>query len=216
MPAFDAVLFDVDGTLLHSRPGILHTFAYAFRQMGLDPANIDCSRYLGPPLRWSFAQHFATEAEVERAVNLYRTRYAETGMHECTPYPGVAGMLAALKDAGLFLATATCKPVEVVRPILAEQGLAPYFDLIGGASMDASVDTKTAVIRRDLADGRLRGARVLMVGDRQDDLQGAAACGLPAAGVLYGYGTRAELEACGPRFLAGDCAALTRWILGPT
>lgn len=216
MPAFDAVLFDVDGTLLHSRPGILHTFAYAFRQMGLDPANIDCSRYLGPPLRWSFAQHFATEAEVERAVNLYRTRYAETGMHECAPYPGVAGMLAALKDAGLFLATATCKPVEVVRPILAEQGLAPYFDLIGGASMDASVDTKTAVIRRDLADGRLRGARVLMVGDRQDDLQGAAACGLPAAGVLYGYGTRAELEACGPRFLAGDCAALTRWILGPT
>ena len=216
MPAFDAVLFDVDGTLLHSRPGILHTFAYAFRQMGLDPANIDCSRYLGPPLRWSFAQHFATEAEVERAVNLYRTRYAETGMHECAPYPGVAGMLAALKDAGLFLATATCKPVEVVRPILAEQGLTPYFDLIGGASMDASVDTKTAVIRRDLADGRLRGARVLMVGDRQDDLQGAAACGLPAAGVLYGYGTRAELEACGPRFLAGDCAALTRWILGPT
>lgn len=216
MPAFDAVLFDVDGTLLHSRPGILHTFAYAFRQMGLDPANIDCSRYLGPPLRWSFAQHFATEAEVERAVNLYRTRYAETGMHECAPYPGVAGMLAALKDAGLFLATATCKPVEVVRPILAEQGLAPYFDLIGGASMDASVDTKTAVIRRDLADGRLRGARVLMVGDRQDDLQGAAACSLPAAGVLYGYGTRAELEACGPRFLAGDCAALTRWILGPT
>lgn len=216
MPAFDAVLFDVDGTLLHSRPGILNTFAYAFRQMGLDPANIDCSRYLGPPLRWSFAQHFATEAEVERAVTFYRTRYAEAGMHECAPYPGVADMLAALKAAGLFLATATCKPVKVVRPILAEQGLAPYFDLIGGASMDTSVDTKTAVIRRDLADERLRGARVLMVGDRQDDLQGAAVCGLPAAGVLYGYGTRAELEACAPRFLAGDCAALTRWILSPT
>ena len=64
MRAFDAVLFDVDGTLLHSRPGILNTFAYAFRQMGLDPAQIDCTRYLGPPLRWSFAQHFSTEAEV--------------------------------------------------------------------------------------------------------------------------------------------------------
>lgn len=215
MPAFDAVLFDVDGTLLHSRPGILHTFAYAFRQMGLDPANIDCSRYLGPPLRWSFAQHFATEAEVERAVNLYRTRYAETGMHECAPYPGVAGMLAALKDAGLFLATATCKPVEVVRPILAEQGLAPYFDLIGGASMDASVDTKTAVIRKDLEDPRLDHKRILMVGDRRDDMQGAADCNLPAAAVLYGYGSREELEPWHPVTMAPDPAALGDFILQP-
>ena len=80
--------------------------------------------------------------------------------------------------------------------------------------MDASVDTKTAVIAQVLTDPRLTGRRVLMVGDRQDDLLGAADCGLPAAGVLYGYGSRAELEACGPRFLAGDCAELTAWILG--
>ncbi len=214
MRAFDAVLFDVDGTLLHSRPGILNTFAYAFRQMGLDPAQIDCTRYLGPPLRWSFAQHFSTEAEVERAVDFYRTRYAQVGMHECAPFPGVAPMLAALQQAGLYLATATCKPVEVVTPILEERGLLPYFDRVGGASMDASVDTKTAVIAQVLTDPRLAGRRVLMVGDRQDDLLGAADCGLPAAGVLYGYGSRAELEACGPRFLAGDCAELTAWILG--
>lgn len=214
VPAFDAVLFDVDGTLLHSRPGILHTFAYAFRRMGLDPAGIDCTRYLGPPLRWSFAQHFSGEAEIERAVELYRTRYAAVGMHECAPFPGVVPMLEQLRAAGVFLATATCKPVDVLRPILAEQGLAGYFDLIGGASLDKSVDTKADVIRRDLADARLGGKRILMVGDRQDDLLGAAACGLPAAGVLYGYGPRAELEACGPQFLAADCAELTRFILG--
>ena len=62
MQRYDAVLFDVDGTLIHSRPGIFNCFAYAFRKMGLDPDAIDCSRYLGPPLRWSFAQHFATDA----------------------------------------------------------------------------------------------------------------------------------------------------------
>ena len=66
MPRYDAVLFDVDGTLIHSRPGIENSFAYAFAQMGLDPAQIDVSRYLGPPLRWSFAQHFSHEADVER------------------------------------------------------------------------------------------------------------------------------------------------------
>ena len=142
MPRYDAVLFDVDGTLIHSRPGIENTFAYAFRQMGVDPEGIDLSRYLGPPLRWSFAQHFPKEADVERAVEFYRERYARLGMHECSLFPGVKELLAGLKAAGLFLATATSKPRDVVLPILEEQGILPYFDLVGGASMDKSVDTK--------------------------------------------------------------------------
>lgn len=213
MPRYDAVLFDVDGTLIHSRPGIEHTFAYTFRQMGLDPSSIDLSRYLGPPLRWSFAQHFAAEADVERAVDIYRGRYAQTGMHECSLFPGVKQMLSRLKSAGLLLATATSKPQAVVGPILEEQGIRQYFDLVGGASMDKSVDTKAAVIRQDLTDPRLAGKRILMVGDRRDDLQGAAECGLPAAAVLYGYGTRGELEPWRPVFLAPDTAALADYIL---
>ena len=161
MLRYDAVLFDVDGTLLHTRPGIEASFAHAFRQMGLDPAGIDLGAYLGPPLRWSFGRHFADPADVERAVEAYRAHYAAVGSHLCRPYPGVAGLLACLREAGVFLATATSKPVEVVTPILREQGLAEAFDLIGGASMDASVDTKTAVIRAVLADERLAGKRVL-------------------------------------------------------
>lgn len=213
MPLYDAVLFDVDGTLLHSRPGILDTFSYAFRMMGLDPSGMDLGRYLGPPLRQSFAEHFASDDDVERAVSFYRTRYAQRGMHMCAPFPGVPDMLRTLRQAGLFLATATSKPTAVVTPILEEQGIAHCFDRIGGASMDKSVDTKTAVIRSVLADPRLAGKRILMVGDRQDDMQGAADCGIPAAGVLYGYGSREELSAWNPVFLASDCAELTRYIL---
>ena len=215
MPRYDAVLFDVDGTLLHSRPGIEHTFSYAFRQMGLDPAGIDISRYLGPPLRWSFAQHFTAEADVERAVNLYRERYAEVGMHECTPYAGVKELLERLYNAGILLATATSKPRDVVLPILEEQGLRRYFAIVGGASMDKSVDTKTAVIRKDLEDPRLDHKRILMVGDRRDDMQGAADCNLPAAAVLYGYGSREELEPWHPVTMAPDPTALGDFILQP-
>ena len=214
MQRYDAVLFDVDGTLIHSRPGIFNCFAYAFRQMGLDPDTIDCSRYLGPPLRWSFAQHFATDAEVERAVELYRSQYEKMGRHECSLFPGVRQMLDTLKDAGLYMATATCKPVEVVMPILEEQGLMPYFDRVGGASMDESVDNKTDVIRLVLQDPRLAGKRILMVGDRQDDMQGAANNKLPAAAVTYGYGSREELTPWHPVLLADSCGELTRYILG--
>ena len=213
MPAYDAVLFDVDGTLLHSRPGIIDTFSYAFRAMGLDPSGMDLGRYLGPPLRQSFAEHFADEKDVERAVEFYRVRYAERGMHMCAPFPGVVDMLKALHNAGIFLATATSKPTEVVTPILHEQGIAGFFDHIGGASMDKSVDTKTAVIRSVLADSRLKNRKILMVGDRRDDMQGAADCGIPAVGVLYGYGSREELEAWHPVALVSDCTELTKYIL---
>ena len=213
MPRYDAVLFDVDGTLIHSRPGIENSFAYAFAEMGLDPAQIDLSRYLGPPLRWSFGQPFSDEADIERAVEIYRDRYARLGMHECSLFPGVRQLLERLRAAGVRLATATSKPREVVLPILEEQDILRYFDLVGGASMDKSVDTKTAVIRQDLTDPNFSTGRVLMVGDRRDDMQGAADCGLPAAAVLYGYGSREELEAWNPVYLAPDCAALADFIL---
>lgn len=214
MIRYDAVLFDVDGTLIHSQPGIVESFSHTFRTMGLDPAAIDLTRYLGPPLRWSFAQHFDGDAAVERAVAVYRAYYAEVGMHHCTVYPGVVEMLTRLRDAGVFLATATSKPATVAAGILQEKGLTPYFDLLGGASMDKSVDTKTAVIRQDLQDPRLAGKRILMVGDRADDMRGAADCRLPAAGVLYGYGSREELQAFAPVYLAQDCAALADYLLG--
>ena len=123
-------------------------------------------------------------------------------------FPGAAEMLHRLKEAGFVLCTATSKPTQVVTPILKEQGLAPYFDFIGGASMDESRDTKTEVVRYVLEQPCVKGKRVLMVGDRNDDMRGAADCGLDAAGALYGYGSREELEPFHPVFLAESCAAL--------
>lgn len=213
MAKFDAVLFDVDGTLIHSSPGILATMEYTFSQMGIDPATVDLTRYLGPPLRRSFSEHFSDEASVERMVEIYRRQYHKVGQHLCGLFPGVTEMLAQLRRAGVRLYTATSKPTVTVTPILQEQGIADAFDFIGGASEDSSVDTKTAVMRLVLARPELQNARVLMVGDRHDDMRGAADCGVPAAAVLYGYGSRRELEPFQPVLLAETCAQLTAYIL---
>ena len=144
---YDAILFDVDGTLIDSAPGIIHTLQEVFCTMGVDVSGINLRRYLGPPLRKSFGEHFTDPALIEKATDLYRTSYAVKGSHECAVFPGVLQMLQTLKQAGFILCTATSKPTKVVTPILEEQGLAQYFDFIGGASMDESRDTKTEVVR---------------------------------------------------------------------
>jgi len=212
---YDAILFDVDGTLIDSAPGILNTMEEVFKKMGVTIARSELNRYIGPPLRQSFAEHFSDSAKVEEAAELYRASYAVKGSHECAVYPGVIEMLRRLKDAGLTVCTATCKPTKVVIPILEEQGLASYFAFVGGASMDESRDTKTDVIRHVLEQPVMQGKRVLMVGDRRDDMQGAANCKLDTAAVLYGYGSREELAPFAPTFMAEDCEKLTDWILRP-
>ena len=214
MPRFDAVLFDVDGTLIHSSPGILATLEHTFRAVGIDPAGVDLRRYLGPPLRRSFAEHAAGEEQVEHMVEVYREHYHTVGQHMCQVFPGVTAMLQQLRGMGIKLYTATSKPTPVVTPILHEQGLYDYFDFVGGASVDKSVDTKTAVMRLVLARPELQGARVLMVGDRADDMRGAADCGVPAAAVLYGYGSPQELEPFKPVCMAQTCRQLTAYISG--
>lgn len=216
MQHYDVILFDVDGTLIDSAPGILNTLEEVFRKMNVDITGVDLRRYLGPPLRKTFAEHFTDPAKVEEAAGLYRASYAVKGSHECRVFPGAAEMLRRLKEAGFVLCTATSKPTQVVTPILKEQGLAPYFDFIGGASMDESRDTKTEVVRYVLKQPCVKGKRVLMVGDRNDDMRGAADCGLDAAGALYGYGSREELEPFHPVILAKDCADLADQILHRT
>ena len=199
---YDVILFDVDGTLIDSAPGILNTLEEVFHKMNVDP-----------PLRKSFGEHFSDPEKIEKATELYRASYAAKGSHEGNAYPGAAEMLRRLKEAGYVLCTATSKPTKVVTPILEEQGLAPYFDFIGGASMDESRDTKTEVVRYVLEQPCAKGKRVLMVGDRNDDMRGAADCHLDAAAALYGYGSREELEPFHPVFYAESCAALADALL---
>ncbi len=208
----DAVLFDLDGTLIHSAPGILESFKYAFWQFGVVMNEDQLRPFMGPPLRQSFAGVLAPE-EVERAVRLYRDYYAIHGQEGCCVFPGVPQMLAALRKAGCTLCIATSKAREVALQVLAHYGLLDAFDYVGGASMDASLDTKTAVLAHVLARPGLQGKQAVMVGDRDNDMQGAADCALPAVAAAWGYAAPGELEAWHPAYLAPDVPALQAWLL---
>ena len=204
MQHYDVILFDVDGTLIDSAPGILNTLEEVFTKMGVDVTHMNLRRYLGPPLRKSFGEHFSDPAKIEEATELYRESYREKGSHEGTAYPGAAEMLRRLKEAGFVLCTATSKPTVVVTPILEEQGLAPYFDFIGGASMDEARVNKDDVIRYVLEENCISEEEkpsVIMVGDREHDVYGAKKTGLSVIGVLYGYGSREELQSAGADYL---------------
>ena len=212
MQTFDAVLFDLAGTLIDSAPGIFDSFEFTLAQYEMTVPQERLRRFLGPPLRESFAKLLPPD-EIERAVEIYRAHYAEASGALTKLYPGTKELLSALREAGYIVCLATSKVRYAALKLLDKLELTPYFDYIGGSSPDASLDTKTAVIRHVLAQPCVQGKRVLMVGDRNDDMRGAADCHLDAAAVLYGYGSREELVPFAPVFFADSCEDLADRLL---
>ena len=191
------ILFDLDGTLTDSAEGVINCAQFALKYFGLPiPDRADMQFMVGPPLRDSFLRLGVAEEEVEKAVEIYRSRYVPTGMFENAPYPGITAMLAALKDAGHELYVATSKPEGMATEILDKFCLSGYFDKIYGASMDGSRDTKDTVIGYLLEELGPR-ENIIMVGDTHYDVLGAAVHGIKTIGVAWGYGKVEDMKAAG-------------------
>jgi len=206
------VLFDLDGTLTDSAPGITNSAACALAHFGIheEPGNL--LKFVGPPLSESLPEFygFSPEQTVE-AIKVFRAYFTEKGWLENAPYPGIEDLLRDLKDAGLTLMVATSKPEAQAVRILNHFGLAEYFGRICGAPIGNEDGAKKSdVIRTALqhADGP-----AVMVGDRRHDVAGAKETGLPCIGVLYGYGGREELEQAGAAYIVEDLAELKKLLL---
>jgi phosphoglycolate phosphatase len=211
--SYDLILFDLDGTLTDSAEGIVNSVVYALERLGIPYADKQELRlFVGPPLPQSFRDYCGfTEEEAKEAVRIFREYFTEKGIYENAVYDGVDHMLASLREAGHTLGVATSKPEPFAEQILARFGLAQYFTVISGASMDGT--SKPVVIRQALARlGMEASPRILMVGDREHDVLGAKEVGVSSLGVLYGYGSEAELTAAGaggivrtPEEIVGYC-----------
>ena len=197
--SWSCVLFDLDGTLTDSAPGITHSLRRMFEAIGRPVENDDeLMAYVGPPLAKTLrAREDFTEAEAERALEVYRGFAEESDLIDNAVFPGVVGLLHSLQAAGIPIATATSKPTTRARRILEHFGLAEYFTFIGGASDDESRADKADVIAYTLAELRGLGvdtSRAVMVGDRFYDVEGANANEVPTIIVEWGYGSPAEAK----------------------
>jgi phosphoglycolate phosphatase len=190
-------LFDFDGTIADSALGIVRCMEHAFGLLDV-PMPASTENMIGPPLAIMFERAGLPSALSAEAIRLYRERYDEVGVFEAEVYEGVVPMLSALAGAGVRMAIATSKQEPAARRMLAHFELASSFEFIGGATLDGVRSAKADVIAYvlDAVGGGAR-SQVTMVGDRDHDVLGALAHGLPCIGVTWGYGSLEELSSAG-------------------
>ncbi|OMC19108.1 hypothetical protein A5736_13610 [Mycobacterium sp. SP-6446] len=190
------MIFDLDGTLTDSAEGIVASFLHALSHIGAPVPEGDlAAQIVGPPMDDTFhAMELGEHADA--AIAAFRAEYGARGWAMNTLFDGIATLLADLHSAGVRLAVATSKLEPTARRILAHFELDRYFDVIAGASPDGSRKTKEEVLAHALEQLRPLPDRVLMVGDRSHDVDGAAAHGIDAVVVGWGYG-RADFAETG-------------------
>lgn len=209
------ILFDLDGTLIESGEGIIKSLQYTFEQMNLEvPSAEDLRVFIGPPLLEQFMEYANfSQVEAEQAVDIYHSRYEPIGLFEATPYKGIGDMLAELKGLDYELAVSSSKPEELVIAALKHFNLSHYFSEIIGSSSE--LRTKGLVIRETLSRLSVNQLedKVIMVGDKEHDVLGAREEDIECLSVLYGYGTRAELELVSPKKIVETVEELKNTLL---
>jgi phosphoglycolate phosphatase len=201
------VLFDLDGTLVDSTPGIWASVRVAAAELGLPaPTPGQLRSMVGPPLEDGFAGAFGLlPADVGRAVAGYRAHYTGGAMFDAEVYAGIRELLTALRADGAVLAVATSKPEPFAVQILEHVGLLAEFAGVHGATLDGSVRHKDQVVGAALA-AHADGDRPVFVGDRSQDVLGARAHGLPCIGAGWGPAPPGELAAAGAAAVAATPA----------
>jgi len=208
------ILFDFDGTLFDTGEGVTKSVRYAARAFGFPAEDLSELRcFVGPPLKDMFRKKFGVDEDTARAmVEKYRERYADVGLRECAPYPGILELAGRLRTAGKTVAVATGKPTVSANAILAAYGMEDRFDAVLGSEFDGTRSQKSEVVAELLS--RFGATGAVMVGDRDNDVLGAGACNVPCIGVSWGYAEPGELEKAGAIRVVRDVMELERVLLG--
>ncbi len=205
MKSYNVILFDLDGTLTDPGLGITNSVMHALKKYGIEVADrSELYKFIGPPLTESFEKYYGFSSEgAKQAVEDYREYYRDKGLYENTVYDGVEALLKTLSEKGKTLIVATSKPEIFAKEVLRHFELDKYFKYIAGGNLDGTRTVKAEVIEYALKTCGIKAdENVVMVGDRMHDIIGAKTVGIDSIGVLFGYGSREELENAGATYIA--------------
>ncbi|WP_157683126.1 HAD hydrolase-like protein [Microlunatus soli] len=192
------ILFDLDGTVLDSAPGIVAAQQAALRDVGIEPPSEEVLRSdLGPPPAVLFARVGVPAERIDEAGAAYRRHYLSEGIQNATVFPGVREVLASLQQR-FRLATATMKLISTATPFLDHHRLTEYFEVVGGAAEGGAGDKSVIIDATCTALGDPERHKMIMVGDRHSDISGGRDHEMATIAVTWGYGSRDELVASGP------------------
>ncbi len=199
------IIFDLDGTLIDSAPGILRCFRHTFGALGIEaPSEAALRSCIGPPLRDGL-RSLVGEARADQAVAIYRAEYDARGLHEHAVYPGIETLIASARSHRLFVCTS--KPRPFAKAILEALPFAAQFPVIFGPEIDAPHRSDKTDLLRALLDAEgIAAERAMMIGDRRFDVLAANACGVRSVGALWGYGSEEELREAGAQHIASTPA----------
>jgi phosphoglycolate phosphatase len=187
------VFLDLDGTLTDSRPGIIGSFAYALKSLGVTPPLLDDLTWvIGPALIDSFRKFYVDDPD--RAPELYREKYTSGGLFENSVYAGIPEALGKMKNDGFELHVATAKPHAYARKITAHFGLDEFFTNEFGPELDGTRNNKGELLAYALDLTGIDAANSVMIGDRIHDIEAAKFVGMRSIGVTWGYGTAEETD----------------------
>ena len=198
MKKYDIIAFDLDGTLSDPKEGLVSGFVYAFKKAGIKYGDREAlCRFIGPPIHKVWQEEFGVSYdEASKLVDDFREYYTVYGWWDNVMYDGIPELLSALKQSGKKIILTTSKPEEQAIKILNLFDISKYFDVIAGAINDKIREKKHEVIEYALEQlGAVDKSRVILVGDRKYDSEGAKIVGIDCLGVLYGHGSREEIEA---------------------
>lgn len=217
MKRYDYVIFDFDGTVTDTGEGILKSLQYSFAAHGKPVPDLsDLKKFIGPPIHYSYVTYYGiSEDEVGSYITKYRERYREKGIFECYIYDGMKEMIEKLRENGVKIGIASSKPIKLIYDVMAHLGITELFDAVSGTMFDDSNHSGKAdlVLEAMKKLGVADKSRVLMVGDRYFDIDGAAGAGVDSCGVLFGYGSREEFEEHGATYIAESAKGIAEIVL---
>lgn len=213
--SIDYILFDLDGTLTDSSPGIVNSIQYALDKMGVkEHDEKKLTSFVGPALQKTFSQYyFQNEEDVKNAMKYYREYFAVHGIYENSLYDGVPELLEGLSAQNKKIALATAKPTYFANIILRHFNIDQYFSVVVGSHLTGTRTDKKEIIH-EVKDqlGLPNSKKCVMVGDREYDILGGKHHEMLTLGVSYGYSQENELQICAPDAIVHDPLEIGHWL----